>query len=199
MPTIEPTVRPTIHPSGPTIKPSNKPTFAPTPDPLCCAHMSYYEKSNWQNCIQAYDPSVTLATNCSTCMAYQCVDWTAGSSAMQTRENMYFNATRDKVYFAVGSYGMDSSRAVNCYRVSTDNIDRDIIMQVVDQDYSGVTNNIRIQLIPYNKETKHSSKDKTSDFDYKQHRKGMDNFSQSIMFFSGKRKQHILWEKSYYR
>ena len=145
MPTLVPTSKPTIHPSGPTISPTYEPTLAPTPDPLCCAHMSYYQESNWQSCIQASDTSVNFATNCSTCLAYQCIDWTTGSIGMRLREQTYSTTTRDNVYFAVGSYGTDNARAGNCYRIKTDSIDRDIIMQVVTKDQFNSPTDIRIQ------------------------------------------------------
>jgi len=72
-------------------------------------------------------------TSCATCAAYQCLDWTAGSAGMQYREESYFNNSGDSVYFGVGSYGNDAKRAGKCYRITTDSIDRDLIVQVVNQ------------------------------------------------------------------
>ena len=64
-------------------------------------------------------------------MAYSCVDWLAGSAGMQQREANYLARTGDRVYFGVGSYGSDPTKAGLCYRVSTDTVDRDLIVQVV--------------------------------------------------------------------
>lgn len=64
-------------------------------------------------------------------MAYSCVDWLAGSAGMQQREANYLTRTGDKVYFGVGSYGSDLTKAGLCYRVTTDTVDRDLIVQVI--------------------------------------------------------------------
>ena len=52
---------------------------------------------------------------------------------MQAREQSYFAATGDAVYFGVGSYGNDQTRAGKCYRISARDIDRDLIVRVVNQ------------------------------------------------------------------
>ena len=38
-----------------------------------------------------------------------------------------------QVYFAVGSYGYDASRGGFCYRLKAESVDRDIIVQVINQ------------------------------------------------------------------
>lgn len=53
---------------------------------------------------------------------------------MQLRQASFLNSTGEKVYLAVGSYSIDPSLAGLCFRVTTDTIDRDIIMQVIDQE-----------------------------------------------------------------
>ena len=111
--------------------------MAPSPDSLCCASSSYYRSSSWQSCSAANDPTVGEITSCTDCFAYQCIDWTVGSRAMRTREANFYNETGQMVYFAVGSFGNDPSIGGQCYRISTDSIDRDIIMQVIDVDNSG--------------------------------------------------------------
>ena len=97
--------------------------------PLCCASTSYY-RTNWQSCSNAADGSLSAISSCSSCAAYQCIDWTVGSHGMRQREEVYFNNSGDSVYFAVGSYGYDDSRAGKCYRISSPSIDRDVIAQV---------------------------------------------------------------------
>ena len=52
---------------------------------------------------------------------------------MKAREQSYFDRTGDSVYFGVGSYGNDQTRAGNCYRVTAGSVDRDLIVQVVNQ------------------------------------------------------------------
>ena len=133
----KPSPEPTFMPSEPTIESTVLPT--PTPsfsvssspaieDPLCCSTVSY--AGSWSYCNSAAGLSMT---SCATCAAYQCIDWTAGSAAMQAREQSYFAATGDAVYFGVGSYGNDQTRAGKCYRISASGIDRDLIVQVVNQ------------------------------------------------------------------
>ena len=52
---------------------------------------------------------------------------------MQAREKAFFAATGEKVYFGVGSYGNDQTRAGLCYRITASGVDRDLIVQVVNQ------------------------------------------------------------------
>lgn len=48
---------------------------------------------------------------------------------MQQREEEYFSATKDPVYFGVGSYGADPKTAGFCYRMKIKGVKKDIIMQ----------------------------------------------------------------------
>ena len=66
-------------------------------------------------------------------MSYQCIDWSVGSAGMQEREFLFNKRTGQNVYFGVGSYGNDNKRAGRCYRITTDSVDRDLIVQVVNQ------------------------------------------------------------------
>lgn len=52
---------------------------------------------------------------------------------MQAREKAYNDRTGDSVFFGVGSYGNDQTRAGNCYRVTAQGVSRDLIVQVVNQ------------------------------------------------------------------
>jgi len=132
-PSCEPTMKPSKPTTTSTATPSSTSTVATTAspvvsDPLCCDTTSY--ASSWTYCNSAAGLSMS---SCSTCAAYQCIDWTAGSVAMQAREASYLAATGDSVYFGVGSYGNDQSRAGKCYRITASGVDRDLIVQVVNQ------------------------------------------------------------------
>jgi hypothetical protein len=52
---------------------------------------------------------------------------------MHARQQSFFAATADNVYFGVGSYGNDQTRAGLCYRITASGVDRDLIVQVVNQ------------------------------------------------------------------
>jgi hypothetical protein len=54
-------------------------TAAPSIDPLCCPYFSYADVATWQTCNNAASPSLGRVGSCATCLAYQCIDWTAGS------------------------------------------------------------------------------------------------------------------------
>ena len=119
-PTRDPTPRPTRKPV------SSSPTF----DTLCCKNSDYY-LYDWQYCANPADPKNVNVATCDVCMAYSCVDWLAGSAGMKQREAAYLARTGDRVFFGVGSYGSDPSKAGLCYRVTTDTVDRDLIVQVI--------------------------------------------------------------------
>ena len=119
-PTYEPTVIPTLVPS----------TSTPSLDSLCCENTPY-DRYDWQYCADPSDPANRNVSTCSTCFVYSCVDWLAGSAGMQKREADYYSRTGDQVYFGVGSYSNDPTRAGLCYRITTETIDRDIIAQVI--------------------------------------------------------------------
>ena len=121
--------RPTHEPTTFTFKPT---TSAPTMDPLCCRETKYFEY-DWQYCANPADPANKNVADCTTCLVYSCVDWLAGSAGMQQREASYLDRTGDSVYFGVGSYGSDTTKAGLCYRVTAATIDRDLIVQVVTQ------------------------------------------------------------------
>ena len=150
LPVNQPSIRPapvTLPVNQPSIKPvgtppksllpvtiatstSSSPVSRAVNDPLCCAATSY-GSSNWRSC--AAGTSTSQTADCSQCIAYQCIDWTAGSVGMKNREATYTSRTGDTVYFGVGSYGNDQTRAGKCYRISATNLDRDLIVQSINQ------------------------------------------------------------------
>eukprot|EP01038_Epipyxis_sp_PR26KG_P013164 gene13164-17637_t len=165
-PTKQPTFKPSLKPkSNPTSKPSLNPTvkstsnkpstgsFATSSSPtnsispttlpdLCCQLDSYELYQQWSYCANAADGGIT---SCAQCSSYQCIDWTVGSNAMQQREASYKSRTNDNVYFAVGSYGNDQTRAGLCYRLTTADISKDIIFQVINQGGDVLGDNFDIQ------------------------------------------------------
>lgn len=72
-------------------------------------------------------------SSCSTCVSYQCIDWTAGSVANKQREAAFLARTGNDVYFGVGSYGNNQARGGLCYRVSVSSVEKDLLVQVVNQ------------------------------------------------------------------
>jgi hypothetical protein len=97
--------------------------------PLCCAQTSYYQ-ADWQSCNDAADFTSTAVQTCATCLSYACIDWVVGSAAMTQREADYYRETNDSVYFAVGAFGNDSSKAGLCYRITTAESPVPLIAQV---------------------------------------------------------------------
>lgn len=121
-------------PSG-VVLPSPEPTPAPVgptygfDTSFCCPDYNY-GLTDYRNCENAM--SFTAAPiSCATCAAYQCMDWSVGSSYHAAREAAFFAQTGSKVYFTVGAYG-DASNAGLCYRMNVTSLDRDVIFQVVE-------------------------------------------------------------------
>jgi len=71
--------------------------------------------------------------DCADCLSYQCIDWTIGSASNNARQAAFKVRTKQDVYFGVGSYGNDMTRAGYCYRLQVSNVNKDIIVQVVNQ------------------------------------------------------------------
>ena len=68
-------------------------------------------------------------------MSYQCIDWTIGSNANAIREASFFQRTGQSVYFGVGSYGNNATRAGFCYRIKLSSVIKDVVIQVVNQGF----------------------------------------------------------------
>ena len=117
----------------PTARPTPSPTYTPTSNTSLCCTENVYGPSQWPYCTNAADSSLKTASinSCDTCIAYQCIDWNVLSGGMQQREAIYKQQTNDNVYFGVGSYGADRSKAGLCYRITANGIDRDLIVQVI--------------------------------------------------------------------
>jgi len=142
-PSVRTTTTPTFTVTSPT--PTVLPTFAPSVDPLCCSN-TVYEAWQWPYCKNAANVSSQSVTSCSACTAYQCVDWNVLSSAMQEREANFLIETGEKVYFGVGSYGNDLSRAGLCYRLTVNGIDRDLIVQVITEGNKVADGNFNVMM-----------------------------------------------------
>ena len=145
------TASPSIVPSGapnfiPTMYPSVIPTIAPTMDASLCCLSTDYSQTDFHNCESGIITSGPIAS-CSTCVAYQCIDWDIGSTANQAREAEYFAQTGDKVYFGVAAYSNRTTSAGLCYRVSSPAwLERDLIVQIVDAGSGPDTGNINLQM-----------------------------------------------------
>ena len=122
LPVVPPTPRPSVLTNYPTAVPTEEPTIGPTASPsfgeMCCEYTPYGPASKWRACNNAANPSLGNVRTCDTCLSYQCLDWTAGSAAMQKREASFAANSGIQVYFAVGSYSNDPTRAGLCYRLN---------------------------------------------------------------------------------
>lgn len=68
-------------------------------------------------------------------MAFACMDWTFGSTAMRKQESEFSSRTGQKVYFGVGTYGTsdDIQRGLGaCYRLQVEGVDRDLLVQSIN-------------------------------------------------------------------
>lgn len=65
---------------------------------------------------------------------------------MQARELSYTSRTGDSVYLGVGSYGNKNVRAGKCYRITATGVDRDLLVQVVNQGGDVPDGNFDLQL-----------------------------------------------------
>jgi len=125
----------------------------------CCLHYDYASDGTAAGCGTPTDDRITglysfisrfkktilyvfllivAPKTCNTCMAYQCLDWTVGSRTNAQREAAFRARTGQDVYFGVGSYGDNMTRAGYCYRLTVTNVLKDIIVQVVNQGNSNL-------------------------------------------------------------
>eukprot|EP01035_Chromulina_nebulosa_P039828 gene39828-53860_t len=86
------------------------------------------------NCCLNYDYAADgKAAGCETPTGDRMKDWTIGSTSNFARQAAFKARTRQDVYFGVGSYGNNMTRAGYCYRLSLTSVTKDIIVQVVNQ------------------------------------------------------------------
>ena len=142
-PTSQPVKEPTIAPSVEAKGPTTPGPSAPQPA-LCCASTSY--SSSYSSCKNAADPTLGTITSCTTCVAYMCIDWTVGSAANAAREKSFLQSTGNDVYFGVGSYGNNQARGGLCYRITVNNVKKDLIVQVVNQGADVPDGNFDLQV-----------------------------------------------------
>lgn len=109
----------------------------------CCLGTDY--SANYLNCQNAAD-FTTPITSCSTCVAYQCIDWTYGSNANRAREASFLAETGQKVYFGVGTYSYNQEAGGLCYRITTNALDRDLIVQIINYGGDVPSGNVDLQV-----------------------------------------------------
>ena len=83
---------------------------------------------------------------CSTCISYQCIDWTVGSQGMVARGSEFASRTGQNVWFGVGSYGNNPAVAGNCYRFTAAGVAKDLFVQVVNSGGDVPAGNFDIQV-----------------------------------------------------
>lgn len=112
---------------------------------LCCGTTDY-SKSNYLYCSNGKDYSTGPISSCATCVSYQCIDWTFGSAANTAREKSFLARTGEKVYFGVGSYSSANPTPGGlCYRITASNLDRDLIVQMVNTGGDVPNGNVDMQ------------------------------------------------------
>jgi len=112
---------------------------------LCCSTTDY-STTNYLSCTNGKDYPTAPISSWSTCVSYQCIDWTVGSSANAAREADFLATTGQSVYFGVGSYSGVSNSGGLCYRIKTNSIDRDLIVQIVNSGTDVVSGNVDVQI-----------------------------------------------------
>ena len=80
------------------------------------------------------------------CIRDRCIDWTVGSSLNAIRESQFLAQSGQDVYFGVASYGSNPNGGGICYRISTDSIAKDIIVQIVNYGGDVPAGNVDLQV-----------------------------------------------------
>jgi len=114
-------------------------------DSLCCGTTDY-SNTDYLSCINGKDFPTAPISSCSTCVSYQCIDWTVGSAANAAREADFLAKTGQKIFFGVGSYSGDAASGGLCYRITTNSIDRDLIVQIVNYGSDVPNGNVDLQV-----------------------------------------------------
>lgn len=82
-------------------------------------------------------------------MAFACMDWTFGSSAMQAAEAQFKTRSGEHVRFGVGTFGTgdDPLKGIgNCYRISTNTSDVDLLVQSINTGSDVAGNQFDLQV-----------------------------------------------------
>jgi len=82
-------------------------------------------------------------------MAYACLDWTFGSSAMKAAEAAFLNETGMDVFFGVGTYGTSDdpqSGLGACYRLKVQGMEKDVIAQSINTGHDVAGNQFDLQM-----------------------------------------------------
>jgi hypothetical protein len=105
--------------------------------------------TNCANCGACFNPGARPGVKCSAnggvgyfCAAdatpgatFACMDWSFASSSMKAAEEAFKARTGNDVYLGVGTYGVDNDQQRglgNCYRMTVEGVDRDIIAQSIN-------------------------------------------------------------------
>lgn len=115
-------------------------------DPSLCCESTDYSTSNYLYCSNGNDYGAGPISSCNTCVSYQCIDWTFGSSANKVREASFLAETGQNVYFGVGSYSSANPTPGGlCYRITAGKLDRDLIVQIVNSGGDVPNGNVDLQ------------------------------------------------------
>lgn len=119
--------------------------FDAAQSPLCC-ETTDYSKTNYLYCTNGNNYAAAPITSCATCVSYQCIDWTFGSTANAQREASFLARTGQNVYFGVASYSSANPTPGGlCYRITTNNLNRDLIVQIVNAGGDVPNGNVDLQ------------------------------------------------------
>lgn len=153
-------------------KSAAEPSFAPEPKGACT---SFKEKSDncagdWQGkkCGACFNPGARAGAQCKgkhpgySCppdkpdgggdMAFACMDWTFGSTAMLAAESSYnCRSGKAPVYFGVGTYGVDLGKDPmgglgQCVQIHVKGLEREIIAQSINTGHDVSVNQFDLQM-----------------------------------------------------
>mmetsp|Transcript_90854 Transcript_90854/g.261784 ORF Transcript_90854/g.261784 Transcript_90854/m.261784 type:complete len:361 (-) Transcript_90854:263-1345(-) len=82
-------------------------------------------------------------------MAYACLDWTFGSTAMKAAEAEFLAETGDDVFFGIGTYGTSAdpqSGLGACFRLRVQGMKKDIIAQSINTGHDVAGNQFDVQM-----------------------------------------------------
>jgi len=82
-------------------------------------------------------------------LAFACMDWSFGSTAMQAAEASFKASAGEDVYFGVGTFGTsaDEQKGLGaCYRLTVEGVDKDIIAQSINTGHDVDGNQFDLQM-----------------------------------------------------
>jgi len=131
-------------------------------DSMDCSIYSTTSTNCASSCGACFNPGARAGVKCQSggvgyfCSAdatpgatFACMDWSFASHAMRAAEEDFKTRTGENVYLGVGTYGVedDPQRGLgNCYRMTVEGVDRDIIAQSINTGSDVAGNQFDLQM-----------------------------------------------------